>query len=834
MKASSAQVVLPGIEGEFSYLVPRELDSSAVRGTRVLVPFRSRRVTGFIVETHAQAVPEATRAIEKVLDDIPAYDEEMLRFTKWIADYYLCPWGDALRAALPGGLDTEDQFRFALTPAYRAQLDFGDLTYSPELAELLEALEESPLSALQIQKRFGIDPDGQEIKLLKQQKLIEYLPFLRGPRTSERVEKIIALSKQGLEGIEDDSLWTQIPTRSGQRIVRELADAEGQSQPRHVLLRGASKQRRLALAELLDKGVLVERVERVSRWKPDQLPVLPGELDAPLTRHQSEVVQALTKAVESADYRGFLLFGVTGSGKTRVYIEAIRKVLAQGKTALVLVPEISLTPMLWGRFRSAFGDAVAIQHSAQPSAVRYDLWSGIARGDFPVVIGARSAIFTPLRNIGVIIVDEEHDASYKQTEGVPRYSARDAALYRARLLDAVVILGSATPSLESISAAVQGKLTKLSLPERATGARLPEVLLVPPVQDAVPEEAYKNEDEPKSQDRVLTDETLEEIRRAISRGKQAIVLQNRRGFAPFLICKFCGKLFECPNCSVSLTYHRPGKILLCHYCHHRDDAPTTCPACGADELSMCGSGTQRIAEELAELVPEVRVARMDSDAMSRLGAHEKLMSEFGSRKFDVLVGTQMVAKGLDFPEVELAVVADADTELFYPDFRASERGASLLTQLAGRSGRASSQGKVLLQTRAADHPAIRTAISGDWFAFAEQETPHREASGFPPFYKLILIRAIGPDESDLARAMLFCKRQLEKTPQIGLLGPSPCAVVKVKNRFRYQILARISRTTDPSGKLIRAAVRQFMDDIRNSKDFARVQWEVDVDPASTA
>ncbi len=837
MRAASAQVVIPGVEGEYSYLVPRELSQTIERGTRVLVPFRSRRVTGFVVAVDARAVPEATRAIEQLLDDSPAFSEELLEFTKWISDYYLCTWGDALRAALPAGLDAEDQFRFSLTERHRDQLDLGSEGYALEVAELLEALEEAPLSARQIQNRFGLDPDGAEIRKLKQNGLIEYKPHLRGPRTGDLVEKMIELTSEARSGVADESLWTFITTRSAQRIIRELLDGAEEGIPRRHLMRGASKQRRQALDELITKGYVRERKEVLSRWRPDEIPVLAEEPDAPLTIHQSLAVAAISAALDERKFTGFLLHGVTGSGKTRVYIEAIKQTLAMNRTALVLVPEISLTPLLWGRFRAVFGEHVAIQHSGQPMAVRYDLWRGISNGSYRVVIGARSAIFAPLDDLGLVVVDEEHDASYKQTEGVPRYSARDAGLYRAAQSGAVAILGSATPSLESLFAVDQRRLALLSLPERVSGAQLPEVVLVTPVDEAGDSDETDEKEEESSAKReqhILSPTTYAAIAEILARGKQAIVLQNRRGFAPFLICRNCGKLFECPNCSVSLTYHRPGRILRCHYCHHRDDAPDLCPACGSDDMSMCGSGTQRIAEELLQQFPDARIARMDSDAMAKLGAHGELMSLFAQGKYDLLVGTQMVAKGLDFPNVELAVVADADTELFYPDFRASERGASLLLQLGGRAGRASTNGKVILQTRAHEHPAIHTAMHGRWIEFAESELAHRQRGGFPPFSRVVLLRAIATDESVVARSMLFVKRQLEGVKHIELLGPSPCAVVKVRNRIRYQLLARTTRASDPTGAALRSAIKRLFDEQRNSDELKRVQWEVDVDPASTA
>jgi len=835
MKAASAQVVVPGVEGEYSYIVPRDLAARVLRGTRVLVPFRSRRVTGFVVSTDERQAPEATRAVEQLLDDSPAFSAEMLEFTKWVADYYLCTWGDALRAALPAGLDAEDQFRFSLTDKYRDQLSLGSEAYSLQIAELLEALEESPLTARQVQTRFGIDPDGAEIKSLKQSGQIEYSPFLRGPRTGELVEIILELTDTARAGLTDDTLFTHITTRSAQRLVRELRDGPPEGLPRRHMMRGASKQRRQALNDMIQQGVIRERKEVLSRWRPEALPILAEESSAPLTIHQSLALAAISAALDERRYTGFLLHGVTGSGKTRVYIEAIRQCLAHGRTALVLVPEISLTPVLWGRFRAVFGDAVAIQHSAQPMAVRYDLWRGIARGDFRIVIGARSAVFSPLENLGIVVIDEEHDGSYKQTEGVPRYSARDAALYRAAQSGSVAILGSATPSLESLFAVENHRLSLLSLPERVSGAALPTIELTPPASiESDEEDEESTEREPAPEPHTLSDRVYDEIAKTLAHEKQVIVLQNRRGFAPFLICRHCGKLFECPNCSVSLTYHRPGRILRCHYCHHRDDAPTSCPACGSDEINLCGSGTQRLTEELREKFPQARVARMDSDTMARLGYHGELMSEFARGDHDILVGTQMVAKGLDFPNVELAVVADADTELFYPDFRASERGASLLVQVSGRAGRASASGKVLLQTRATEHPALTTAVHGDWLKFAGDELAHRRASGFPPYSRLVLLRGVAVDESVLARAMLFCKKFLDACKHVELLGPSPCAVVKIRNRFRYQLLARTSRATDPTGVALRGAVKRLFDEHGNSDELKRVQWEIDVDPAATA
>ncbi len=528
MKAASAEVVIPGIEGEFSYLVPRELSLTVQRGSRVLVPFRSRRVTGFVIETHPKAIETATRSIEQLLDDSPAFSEELLSFTRWMSDYYLCTWGDALRAALPAGLDAEDQFRFTLTEKHRDQLDLGSEAYAQEISELLDALEEGPLTARQVHSKFGIDPDGSEIRALKQSGQIEYKPYLRGPRTNELVERILELSDSARDALLDESLWTFVSTRSAQRLIREIRDGGERGVPRRHLMRGASKQRRLALEDLIVRGFINERKEILSRWKPEELPLLAEEPDAPLTPQQGIAFRDLKIALDAATYRGFLLYGVTGSGKTRVYIEAIKHTLALGRTALVLVPEISLTPILWGRFRAVFGEEVAIQHSAQPAAVRYDLWRDIARGQYRVVIGARSAVFSPLPNLGLVVVDEEHEASYKQTDSVPRYSARDAALFRARQANAVTILGSATPSLESLFAVEQAKLSLLTLPERISGALLPRVELIKPEEVEAEETKPESEASDTENKRAVIEHVLSQavVRQLPRRSQQA----NRLSF----------------------------------------------------------------------------------------------------------------------------------------------------------------------------------------------------------------------------------------------------------------------------------------------------------------
>jgi primosomal protein N' (replication factor Y) len=828
MNSRAALVALPGIDGAFSYLIPSALKSQVVPGVRVLIPFRSRRVTGFVTEVSEEARENATRSIEQTLDNGPALNAELLRVTKWVSEYYLSPWGDAMRAAIPGGIDAEDQFKFCLGERAASQLQLDESGFPREVQDLLDALQENPLTARQVKKNFALNPDGAEIRGLKQRGLIEYRAFLQGPRVNELIERVLHLTDVARDALADESLFAQVRTKSGQRLIRELRDGGEEGVTRSSLLKGASKNRREALSELLAQKLVREERRVVSRWKPDALNGFPSERIASLTDAQSAALERLSGSLETKRYEAFLLFGVTGSGKTRVYIEAIERALSLGRTALVLVPEIALTPQLWGRFRAAFGERVAIQHSAQAPAERYDLWRAIAKGEFPVVIGARSAVFAPLENLGVVVVDEEHESSYKQNDSVPRYSGRDVALYRAQVNQCVAILGSATPSLESLYAVEKSKLMLLTLPHRVAGAQMPRIEIVAPAS----QEENSELNEPESHERVLSKPVREAMTVALSHGKQIILLQNRRGYAPFLICDFCGKVQECPNCAVSLTYHRPGRILRCHYCNHRDDAPDRCPSCGSLDLSMSGIGTQKLEEEISTRFPQARVARMDSDAMSRIGAHAALTSAFQSGEYDILAGTQMVAKGLDFPNVELAVVAQADTELFHPDFRASEKGASLMLQLAGRAGRASENGHVMIQTSAPEHAAVKAVLHGDWLEFARNELPNREKGRFPPYYRVILLRALATDEDRVAKAMLILKRKLESHRGVELLGPAPCAVAKIANRYRYSLIARTSKETDHGGKKLRHVVKSVLDEVDDLPELQRVQIEVDVDPLS--
>ncbi len=809
---------------------------------RVLVPFGSRRLTGFVAGVSDDVSERATKSIEHLLDDTPAFSEEMLKFTRWMADYYLCGWGDVLKSALPAGISLDER-RFWVLSGNRDARDDVELGVEGPANDLLIALAKAPLTTEALRRRFHLQSASPEIRRLRKLGLIDYRPILRPPSVKTRFEAVLTLSDEALSKY-DTTLFTGLRSIHQQQILRELYSHGSDGCSRSDLLKGATATRRSALSKLIELKWIDVRMEEANRWDPANEDIPDTSEPSNLTVHQKSAVAAISASIVTGDRGVYLLYGVTGSGKTQVYIEAIRRTLELGRTALVLLPEIALTPFVWGRFFRAFGDRVAIQHSAQSPSVRYDLWKRISEGKYPVVIGARSAVFAPLARLGLVVIDEEQETSFKQTETNPRYHARDAALMRARMEGAVAVLGSATPSMESTFLALQGKYKFLELPERVGGALMPqvEVLSTRAERDKVDAQSERaasvgashGQKATPRETSALTPELIESIERVLASGRQVILLQNRRGYSPFLICRCCGHLFMCPNCSVSLTYHRKGNSLRCHYCDHRDAVPARCPECGLSEITQQGLGTQRLEDEFCERFPHARVLRMDSDTAARQGEHGRMVSAFAKGDYDVLIGTQMIAKGLDFPGVELAAIVRADAEFFFPDFRSTERGASLAVQLAGRAGRRERRGRVVIQTSVPDHPAIQTAVSGNWRSFAERELEARRIAGFPPFTKLILIRSVAKDESSGIKLLLRLRRKLATTGGLEILGPAPAVILKVENKFRFQMILRTHRDLDPSGVRLREAVKQMLTEYSQSPREPGVALEVDVDPVAVA
>lgn len=565
---------------------------------------------------------------------------------------------------------------------------------------------------------------------------------------------------------QNNYIGTSVP----QRKILELFQSKDMI-PKEELVSISSS----ALSTLVEKQVLFPVQIEDYRLKYD----IHQDSKKVLTPLQQQVVD---KVIHGDYERPFLLFGVTGSGKTEVYMNIIEHVLSQGKTAIILVPEISLTPQMVEQFSNRFGNQIAALHSALSDGEKYDEWRRIARGEASIVIGARSAIFAPLKNIGVIIMDEEHSDSYKQGDKDPRYHARDIAIWRGKYHCCPVVLGSATPSLESMARANKGVYQLLVLDKRVNGRSLPDVEIIDMNREA------------KNSFSHLTQVLLDEIKHCIDRGEQTILFLNRRGFSTFVTCKNCAETIKCPHCDITLTYHKSNKMLRCHYCGYATPLPKVCPNCGEEALSDLGVGTEKIEEELHTLLPYARVLRMDVDTTSRKGAHKKMIEAFRNHEYDILLGTQIVAKGLDFPDVTLVGVVNADTSLNIPDFRSSENTYSLLSQVAGRSGRSDKQGKVLIQTFNPDHYAISYVKHHDYLGFYKEEMFVRRKLGYPPYYYLCYIKISGKDAKYIFQEALKIKQSLERMLEhTTILGPTSLPIFRVNNIYRYGIILKYKK-----------------------------------------
>jgi len=775
------------VDQAYTYRVPEALEDEVQVGCRVLVPLRNRRLTGVIVE---KGPPEETldfqvKDVIDVLDDEPTCTAGLLHLTKWVADYYVCGWGEALKAALPAGVTVETQRCLSRTdddPGEWADHDVGRV--------LLQDLAEHPDTTLSaMRKRLGPAVPLPLVRRMAEDGVIEMKTTLSDERASAKTEVHLRFAPAFQHKDAAADLVEQLRGEKQQAVVRALAGfrAEGTPEPRQADVAERADASYSTIRSLVEKG-MVEKVEKeVLRSPLDDLPDPEPPPEHDLLPAQQDALDVITDAVDDHRYGTFLLHGITGSGKTEVYIRALKAVLDRGRTGIILVPEIALTPQTVQRFRSHFGDQIAVLHSQMSTGERYDAWRQLRTGAARIAIGPRSAVLAPLEDLGLIVVDEEHESSYKQFDPAPRYHARDVAVMRAHMNDAVCVLGSATPSLESTMNARWGKYDRLVLPERvpdASGeaATLPEVRVL---DLTLQRKKHQLEG-------ALADPLREAIRERVERGEQAILLQNRRGFAPVLECEDCGWAPECRDCSVTLTLHRNGGQgrLKCHYCGHTNRIPRQCPQCGGGEISQIGTGTQRVEAELESVIPDATILRMDRDTTSQKHGHHRILQRFRDGA-DVLLGTQMIAKGLDFSRVTLVGVVDADVGLLFPDFRAEERTFQLLTQVAGRAGRADIPGEVILQTRNPDHPAIRYATAHDYEGFAEEALAERRQFGYPPFGHVATVEFRGPEEARVERlAVNWTETLRTHAGPVEVLGPEPAFIQRVKKQYRYRTLLK--------------------------------------------
>jgi primosomal protein N' (replication factor Y) (superfamily II helicase) len=801
MRASVVLVPSPGRLAPLDYRLP-EGSGRVAPGMRVLVPLGTRRSMGVVVEVGEEAVGGAElRDVIAVLDDEPVLDESLLRLVHWMADYYLSALGEAFATALPGALRVDTERVVGLRDGA------VDPEALPPLQQrIVAALTDGECSAAALARRVGPGTTGA-LRRLRQRGIVSVVERLRREvAPTRRVRVYEAALKVG----DDDA---RLARRTALRAVYAyLRDHPLRRAPAHEL-RHSFANAAAKLRQLIAVGLVRVREEETYRTV---LPPVVG-LDRPvaLTAAQQVAVDAVVGAFGEG-FVSWLLWGVTGSGKTEVYLRVVAALRAQGRSALVLVPEISLTHQLVERMRARFGDAVAVLHSQLGVGERWDEWRRIARGEAHIVIGARSAVFAPLRDLGVIVVDEEHDPAYKQADGV-HYHGRDVAVMRAKLAGCPLVLGSATPSMESFFNARGGRYRLLELPERVEARPLPPVTLL----DL--RAAGARHTEP------LTAALAAALAANQAAGGQSLLFLNRRGFANFLQCRACGDPVMCPNCSVTLTFHHKWRALRCHYCDHTVAPAPHCASCGEPALQAWGIGTEQLETLLRARLPGARVARMDRDTTRRKGSQEALLRAWSSGGLDVLIGTQMITKGHDVPGVTLVGVVHADASLNFPDFRAAERTFQLLTQVAGRAGRGERPGRVFVQTLEPQHYSLQAAAAHDFARFAEAELAARREVGYPPFSRLVLLRAEGTDLAQVERLALDAARTLRDAAagRYTVLGPAPAPLERLRQRHRFQILLRGS-----SGAALRRSVAEALPTLRASGRAADVRLIVDVDPYS--
>ncbi len=837
MNQSFADIALPvPIDHSFTYLIPPELQERIQRGIRVLVPFGKKVLTGVVVGLPASSTVSGLKPIRDVVDASPLLSGEMLELTKWISDYYFAPWGEVLKTALPQGLAQESKGIVMLVDSITELALEATKRSAKKQHEILCILQKhGNLTIAQIQKRTGTRSPHAALYEMEQKGWIQIEERISTPKASRQFETVVTLASGS------GNLVGELSRKLSSK-QKSIVDAlNGYSEPvgAKALLKktGAS----LSILQTLRKrgiiGLSKREVVRSVEYEDEPVSKITPNV------HQRKALQVLEAALETGAYGTFLLHGVTGSGKTQVYIDAMKKALERGKTALVLVPEISLTPQTVRRFRAHFGSAVTVMHSQMSIGERYDAWRLAYEGKVKIAIGPRSAVFAPLNNLGLIVVDEEQESSYKQFDATPRYNARDVAIVRASHAKAVVILGSATPSIESYHNALSGKYRLLELPERVDNARLPKIEIVDMTKNrkrlyekVKGDVKEKKTPFPKHLPRSSISQLLEEqIGERLRKKEGVILLQNRRGFSHVVECYDCGHVEKCDNCEVTLTYHITKKHLRCHYCGFVKKPSSVCPECGSVDIGFHSFGTQQVQEELQRLFPGAAILRMDLDTTSRKGAHDKLLQQFGKGEADILLGTQMVAKGLDFPRVTLVGVVSADTQMLLPDFRASERTFQLLTQVAGRAGRSNLAGEVVIQTLQPEHYSLNYVLSHDFTGFYNEELLYRKELDYPPFSRIVLIEFKGKNENEVyhhAKKFAEVLRSEQKNSIFSVLGPADAAIPKIKNHYRKLVVIKNYRDKDSGGGLLRAAIalaktRYESSALRKAKE---VTLTIDVDP----
>jgi len=796
------RVALPlPIDELFEYSLPPELATDARPGCRVQAPLRGRVLTGVIVERGERKASYPLRPLHALVDSEPVLSGPMLGMLREAAAEILCPAGIALAAALPPGSAPRVHAALVLSARGRLALEAGGLADSARKA--LGLLEAGPRRTSELRR--SIDPES--LAELERDGLVAPARVSGRPTAQIATQRMVLLEP----GLDVEVACRDALGRAPRQaeLLRELAAAGPTPLP---VLRESVPGAAPGVRELVRRGFV--RVERQAAPRDVLGAPPPPEQPVTLTAEQSDALKPVAEAVRSRSAETFLLHGVTGSGKTEIYLRAIAEALRLGRQALVLVPEITLTHQIVQRLRARFGDALAVLHSGLRPAERLEQWERLRAGQTPIAAGARSALFAPLDDLGVIVIDEEHDSAYKNEEGF-RYHARDLAQRRARLSGCPTILGSATPALETRAASDRGPLRRLVLPSRIGGRPLPAV--------EIADLRVERNLTPRGRKLVFSRVLARGLRENLRDGGQTILLLNRRGFSTQIFCFSCGRAEHCPDCDITLVYHATDQVLRCHYCGHQRPPPEVCAGCGAPEVALLGIGTQRLEEEVRLLLPDARVARLDRDTAQRRGYTQKVLDDLREGRLDILIGTQLVAKGHDFPGVRLVGVVLADVGLHLPDFRAAECTFQLLTQVAGRAGRDLAPGRVVVQTWTPEHYAVRLVKHHDYEAFYTEELGYRAALGYPPFGHLAHALVSAEDAAQAQAAAVTLAAAALPPPGVELLGPAPAPLAKLRGRHRVQLLLK-----GAAEEAVREAARRVRDAAWRLPD--EVQAHVDLRP----
>ena len=848
------QIDVAGLPQPLTYAVPPALPLTV--GSAVVVPFGAQAAVGYVVALKDECPPEMAAKIKPVaarIENAPGFDAGMLALARWVAEQTLCDLRDALRLIVPDVMSSQIKTTLTLAEDWEERLAGSRAPSQKDLAAALAALGGSAEPA-KLAKALGQAKPGPALAELRKKGIITEERSVKLPPARRKMVRLLRLAVSADVAGEEAARLERSGAARQARLLRALAAAEEEGRsskmPSSGLAVGASAG--AAAKALGDKG-LARYAEVPSRRDPFQFFGFVAGDAPPLTDAQARATAEIGHHLQARDGRTLLLHGVTGSGKTEVYLDAVARSLALGRNALILLPEIGLTAQVLDLFKARFGaDEVAVLHSALSLGERHDEWRRIQSGEARVVVGARSAVFAPVPDLGLIVLDEEHDGSYKQDSN-PRYHARDAARFRAARTGATVILGSATPSLESFYLAKAGEYGLISLAERIDSRPLPPVSVVdlreemkaPPAPNsggagfggktplesplAPPELGAGGASRPEPPPRTVFGADLAAaLGCCLERREQAILFLNRRGFASFLLCRDCGFTFHCPNCDVSLTYHHAGRYLQCHHCDFRRRVPDVCPTCGGLRLRPFGVGTEKVENAVRQQFPQARTLRMDRDTMARKGAHAETLRAFKRGEADILIGTQMVAKGLDFPNVTLVGVVSADTALNIPDFRAPERAFQLLTQVAGRAGRGKVPGQVIVQTFSPEHESVLFAAKHDYLGFYAQAIGERQELGYPPFAHMANL--VFTDEAeDEARKRSYrmaniLRAHLGADSGVMLLGPVACPLSRLRGRYRWHLALRAPAKETLLG-LLRAALSEMTASERSG-------LSLDMDPLS--